>query len=229
MALKVLKQCTKIRKYAVFGFIRETSNQLLLQHIPTMINYVCLSYYSPNTDFFDKCSNGNNTKVSIDQLTVICTCEKDSTWISVFGYHLIESLTSKTREWIFKIIGMSTISPGGIAIGLERYNKDTTNAFCTSGKNYSVGIYGKDRDIFKAYDGFGSPFYEHNVKFFQDLTEGSKVKLTLQKAELTISVNDHIVFDAEKIKIGEDIKYMMGVAIAGKSNSVVLEKYTESQ
>ena len=90
-------------------------------------------------------------------------------------------------------------------------------------------IYGKTRDIFKVYNGVGYTFYEHNVKFFQDLTEGSEVKVTLQKAELTISVNDHIVFDAKKIKTGADIKYMMGVAIAGKSNSVVLEKYTESQ
>ena len=228
MALKALKQCTKIRKYAVFGFIRGIGKRLSLPPIPTMIDYVCLSYYSPNTDFFDKLSG--DTKVSVDQLTVTCISENDNGWISAFGYQLIESLTLKRHEWIFKIRELNTIRKGGIAFGIERERQDTiiNNAFCCRNTNYSAAIYGKTKEIYKCYDGEEEMLNEHDNQYSGDLTGGIKVILWLQNGELTLLINDNIVFDAEEIKKGIDIKYRMAISIDGKSNSVVLERYTES-
>ena len=112
----------KIRKYAVFGFIREQTKLLLLPAIQTLIDYVCLSYYS-ETDHFNKLDN-NKMKLSANQMTVTSDSD-DRKYRPVFGYCSIDSLSSKHYEWKFKI----NENKNGMDIGLQRDEEDPKWAF----------------------------------------------------------------------------------------------------
>lgn len=136
-AFAALKQCSTIRKYAVFGYIRQASKNLSLPYLPALV-YICLSYYSPNMDFFNEC-NEENVKLSNHQMTatVIYSRNDGEQYYSssrytyaAFGYHWIDSLSSKTHEWIFKINKISERMEFGLVSESE-------------GPSYFLGIFCK--------------------------------------------------------------------------------------
>ena len=112
--LRALKDCSRVRKYAVFGFIRHETHTLSMTFIPAIIDYLCLSYYLPEHEFFDKYEE-NRISLSITQstATVIHHDEIDQfdqyasksgyKDTSMFGYHSINASSSKIHQWIFRI------------------------------------------------------------------------------------------------------------------------------
>ena len=240
--LKALQQCSKIRKYAVFGFIREESAQLSLPQIPTIIEYLCLSYYSPDTDFFNEFDK-DRIKLSMTQMKATVIKGTFNKSIYVYGYQWINSLSKNKHEWKFKIDSNMVIQPGIMEFGLTANKSYERNAFlkCNEGeKNYNYSI--KD-------DG---------SRFFLQINDGLKTRKDLKGSETYVPFPKHITIKLEdgrlsflangemstkkgnwwintywedtsiKFRTGKDIKYRIAVSMRSYKASCILQEYTNS-
>ena len=86
LSLAELKKIPEIYQLTTFGYIRDTQKKLDISHIPPIISYLCLAYYYPSFDCFDKC-DFESIKISDDKMSV-----------NAFDYALNNNVFC--REWI---------------------------------------------------------------------------------------------------------------------------------
>ena len=91
--LKRLKAVNDKDTFTVFGFIRNTQNELSM-NVPMMIFYLCLGYFF-EAEYFEKC--GNNMQISADKLTITQIEERIGNYN---GYALYALGYSFCKRWI---------------------------------------------------------------------------------------------------------------------------------
>ena len=189
-----------------------------------MIDYLCLSYYTPNNDFFDKVDK-NKIRLSDHQMTVTSFNSKRAQISTpIIGHHLIDSLSSKTHQWIFRI----NKNKHGIYIGIQRDEEDPKWVFdsFSAKPSYCVHI-DKRQKLHKWYNGGSCGFVPIPSNLAYEGVDG-KVLLILKNGELTISVKDHAIWNGKAIEQGKHIQYRMALCMKPSGDSVTLLKYTES-
>ena len=216
-------------KLTVFGYIKEESKSSSLPYIPTVINYICLAYYEPNSDFFDK-RDYTKVTLSIDQFSATLTrCDYSPvaffTIPSItYGYYWIESLSKSKHEWEFKM----KRKYGTIEIGISTKDDIFTEEIGTQNeKSISYGL-----QIHSNYFELNENYYGrcHGRIFKQNKNNLSHIVLTLENGRLSFSINTenqafYKICDLE-IQTGKDVKYKMAVALRTKNDSISLQKYT---
>lgn len=221
--LKALQKCSKVKKYAVFGFIRLQSESLSLPHIPTIIDYLCLSYYLPNTDFFREERDKERIKLSMDQLTATVIKHKFGNPLSIVGHHWIDSLSPNKHEWKFMINSRNGIIEFGLTAN------DTNKPFDRNVKpnkyNYSLRI-DHARYAIQIFDKIGVNKFV-NSDNYRNISTAKTVLITLKNQCLSIAINDQFVTNKVAMKTGKNIKYRMAVVMRDQFDSITIEKYND--
>lgn len=255
--LTALKNLSMVRKYAVFGFIREQTQILSLPFIPTMIDYLCLSYYLPEYDFFDKYEE-NRICLSITQLTATAIHHDEIDQVvayrpksgykdtSIFGYQWIDSLSSKKYRWIFKINKLTYNMEFGITSAVEHQYAFKYSLNKTHGRYHSIELecqpdaltlweinHGTGNGTRMKREGILRIFGQDKTKEidahnYAELVNGSTITLTLKNGVLSFAINDQQLPCKRRIEKGTDIKYRVAVAMIHKGDSVTLTNYTVS-
>ena len=98
---KQLKSIKKDTRFTVFGYVRQNENKLSLYcNIPSMISYLCLSYYY-HGEYFEKA--GHDIQISNDKMTVTKVTQECNWDNAAYGKTWIDSSIDQIVKWKFKI------------------------------------------------------------------------------------------------------------------------------
>ena len=215
--LKHLKSIKQDIRFTVFGYVRQNEDKLtLFCNVPSMICYLCLSYYY-HGECFEKA--GDDLKISNDKTTVekVANGMFDVNFRNTsYGKTWIDSSINQIVEWKFKI---NTIN-NGIYICLvskdNRLNRDCNTR--ADAPNFGFSNYG---DIIM-YGGEVANDGRKVVKRFYENDEISMIVNT-KDGEIYLQRNGGIkALMVKNIKRGDDIKYKMAVSIRKYLDSVTL-------
>ena len=100
-SLKKIKSIKKEIQFTVFGYMRQSENELsLFCNITEGIYYICLAYYYLG-EYFEKA--GDDIRISDDQMT-ITKMKSNACWKNTsYGNIWIDSWIHQIVEWRFKI------------------------------------------------------------------------------------------------------------------------------
>ena len=216
---KALQNCSKVRRFPVFGFIREQTKLLSIVQIPTVINYLCLAYYIPETDFFINNYQNDVLKFSTDQSTVTIGYETGHR-ISIYGYHWINSLSQNKHEWTFKINKMSLIMEFGL---ISSDFNHTTDPF--------INIVDRklNHNIFVRIDGNKCIAQTTNAVWnklsYLSNTNAKEIVLRLQRGRLSVDIDGNNVLSQMPIMAKEGVKYRIAATMRKQNDSITLKQY----
>ena len=98
---KQSKSIKKDTRFTVFGYVRQNENKLSLYcNIPSMISYLCLSYYH-HGEYFEKA--GDDIQISNDKMTATKVTQEYNWDNTAYGKTWIDSSVDQIVEWKFKI------------------------------------------------------------------------------------------------------------------------------
>ena len=99
--LKQVKSIKKETQFTVFGYVRQNENKMaLFCNIPSMICYLCLSYYY-HGEYFEKA--GDDLQISNDKMTITKVSNKVNWLNTAYGKTWIDSNIDQIAEWKFKM------------------------------------------------------------------------------------------------------------------------------
>ena len=214
-----LKQLKSIRpdiKFTVFGYVRQSENELsLFCNVPSMISYLCLSYYF-HGDYFEKA--GDDIQISNDKTTITKISEKYNWFNTSYGKTWIESSIPQIVEWKFKI----NKKESGCSICLCLVSCDNRLNFdcCLMFDAPNYGFRGDNRAWIHCHGAKAKKYY-HNFQF----KEGYVVSMILDTKERCLYFKKNgkqKVLFVTNMKIGSTIKYKMAVSLREKRNSISL-------
>ena len=213
--LKALQKCSITRKYAVFGFIREVTKAQSLQHIPDLIRYICLAYYTPYGDFFDKWDD-IKMKVSVSQCIATLSNHGSYLPVTLYGHQWIKSLSNNKHEWIFELDEVH----GNISIGISADDNEFDKSVGSNGGSYAICNNTAGDFIFI------SVMSNYSAR---EIPRGlpSQITMTLLNGKLSFTINKRN-YHAFSVKIGKNIKYKMAVTLRSEGDSITLKKYIKT-
>ena len=125
--IKDLKNASNVRKFTVWGYIREREAQFNLIAVPQLICYTVLQFYKNRGDYFNLFDKGfiklNSNKckatVSADYLA----------YAACYGYQKVTANSGGKYEWEFEIdtirkhirIGISSQQPSTLNTHVQRF------------------------------------------------------------------------------------------------------------
>ena len=213
-SFKLLRQIDKLTKYSVHGWIRRNTKQLNLQHIPSMIDAICILYFRDDERF----AIINKRKITLSQdgksITRNNIEELPSYWNISYGIMEVDSMSNMIYEWRLRIVKQAIKHPKYgvkcfIWFGITSFI-DTNAQFYhpIRGKFYEFqGVHKSCRQTFWGYECF--PYGE-------GYNEGDIVTicLDLKRAEIRLNVNEKVQEVAfENVIKEQGVKYRMSVRL----------------
>ena len=221
--LKKLKLIKQEIKLTVFGYVRQNEDELsLFCNIPSMISYLCLSYYF-HGECFEKA--GDDIKISKDKTTVTKVNKKTNYFNTSYGKTWIDTQIPQIVEWKFKIIKMENVSLKKTSIYLCLVSRDNTlnddcNMNMAEQPNFGFPNHGQlcKRDT--------KAIRVRNVGREQiNFVEGDIISMILDTNSRKLyfqRIGKQRVCYVKNISCGLRIKYKMAVSLQHKLNSVSL-------
>ena len=211
--LKRLKQIDTKFKLPVFGFIRETENDLSsLLNIPMMIYYLCLAYYFEQ-DYFEKCTK--NMTISANKMTVTHN-GIDPGWAYSWCKQWVDSHVFQITKWKIKINRIPSFKSMRIDIASD--DKQNTGFIRPESANYRM------------YNNMNTTTYSYkkwSINKFGGIifNTGDILSIILNTRMRTISViknDDPIQVIWQNIQIDTSIRYRLCVICCHDGNSASL-------
>ena len=233
--LKQMKCIKQDIKFTVFGYIRQNENNLsLFCNVPSMISYLCLSYYF-HGEYFEKVANDVN--VSNDKMTITKISNTNNWKNTSYGKTWIDSIIPQIVEWKFKINKMLTGASGGIFLCVVSMD-DRLNEDCNEKKNIKIDYpnYGFNSNGFTSVNDSNGAHKSGEWKWynFPSLMEKKWSNHYYEGDIMSMIINTKsrvIYFQKqggtkvpviENITISKDTKYKMAVSFYYNSCSVSL-------
>lgn len=209
LMIKSLKRIGNKYKFAVFGYIRELQNELLLDVIPDLIIYTCLGFYYQEIDEFETWDE--QITVSDDKLRIT---RNDSyrydAYSNAYCKIWIDSDIKQIAKWKLKIHHVGG-SWRGVMIRLISTDKDMfkqpSYGFCNGGATYTNGPYTNRKG--KHLNAGDIITVSLNLK-----NEKASFECIDQEGETTV------IYDG--IEKGKDIKYKLAFLLYNVNNCVEL-------
>ena len=210
--LERLKQIDDDNNYTVSGYIRKIQNELSLLNVPTIIYYLCLSYYYFE-EYFEKVTNGMD--ISSDKLTVTHNTEKYGvSWCKQWIDFHIEQIV----KWEIK---MEFIVQCFTSLQIQFTSDDTIVSYGFYPPSYGFYCDGntitQDESCIRNLSG--------RVKF----KTGDILTITLNTKEKTIGVikNDEKIYIIwTKIRSDKSVRYKLRIKSSCTTNSVSIINYS---
>ena len=202
-------------KYAIYGWMRKTEEELSLCHIPIIISSICIIYFY-EYDVFE--TVGKDTKISSDGKSI--TKLENSRWRNNYGKITIASNTNNIYRWDFKLKKLTKFF---VIIGITNSKKLYPNrTFLYTDPTF---------DIYAQY-GAGYPIVS-NMKSW-DFQTTPKLKqsdeismiLNLKTANLKFLLNNDEWNKCLTIKKEDNLTYRMFVSLTCSNNCIELTKFT---
>ena len=223
--LKQLKSIKQDTKLTVFGYVRQNENNLsLFCNVPSMISYLCLSYYF-HGEYFEK--GGDDIQISDDKMTITKKTSTQKNWNNTsYGKTWIDSSIPQIVEWKFKIHTMRQANMS-IFISLvscdNRLNEDCNEQVnkCDY-PNYGFSAYRSITIRQKTGDIANRIVYRKNGIYLHEGDVLSMILDTKEKAIYAETEGKCKVNLISNITINKDTKYKMAVSIRRPTYSLSL-------
>ena len=190
-------------KYAIYGWMRKTEEELSLCHIPIIISSICIIYFY-EYDAFE--TVGKDTKISSDGKSI--TKLENSRWRNNYGKITIASNTNNIYRWDFKL-------------------KKLKHFYVIIGITNSKKLY-PNRNFFDAdttFDTYALDAVGYTTRKLKQSDEVSMI-LNLKTAKLKFLLNNNEWNKCLTIKKEDNLTYRMFVSLVCSNNCIELTKFT---
>ena len=223
LALRKLKNVDNYNKYVIFGFVRRLVN--LDKNIPILINYVILLYSPLIVEKFLVIGNFTNY---FHLRRSIIKFKKDGWENTSFGSITIPSTQSYVCKWCIHInrgndlmIGITSFNENEKKMKNKKYLQPGESLWDQNGASYCFWSqnckYQLNKNGEEIWPEYGKSFGENDIIC---------IELHLGKKQVLFSKNKQRFGIAYRnIKVGDDIKYKLGISMFGVGSSVTIKSF----
>ena len=216
-----LQSIDKDTKSTVFGYIRQTEDELSLYCIVALrISFLCLSYYHQG-EYFEKA--GDDIKISNDKLTITKILNDKSWYNTTYGKTWINSGVSQIVKWKFKVNKMKGIDCICLCLvsSDNRLNKDCNHpddklTFPNFGIDSAGFLYIRQDPVSRDYFPYREKYKFHQGDIISMILDTQSKELYFKRNE-----GDKLIL-IQNIPTDSKINYKMAISLKNTMSSISL-------